>query len=101
MVRKALPSLNISEKSLDSLSLKHYISSQMPSTLIIYGALDNPFITEPSEILIKEFKNKGVECKKIVFEKIGHIWMDENSKYSNETGEKAMSQLIDWFNKYL
>ena len=101
MVRKALPSLNISDKSLDSLSLKHYISSQMPSTLIIYGALDNPFITEPSEILIKEFKNKDVECDKIIFDKVGHIWMDENSKYSNETGEKAMSQLIDWFNKYL
>ena len=101
MVRKALPSLNISDKRLDSLSLKNYISSQMPSTLILYGALDNPFITEPSEILIKEFNNKDVECEKIVFEKIGHIWMDENSKYSNETGDKAMSQLIDWFNKYL
>ena len=100
-VRKALPSLNISDKRLDSLSLKNYISNKMPSTLILYGALDNPFITEPSEILIKEFNIKNVECEKNVFEKIGHIWMDENNVYSNETGDKAMSQLIEWFNKYL
>ena len=73
----------------------------MPPSLIIYGALDNPFITEPSEILIEEFINKSIECKKIVFDKIGHIWMDENSKYSIDTGDKAMSQLVDWFNKYL
>lgn len=101
MARKALTSLNIPEKSLDSLSLKHYISSQMPPTFILYGELDNPFITEPSELLIKEFKNKNIENDKIVFEKIGHIWMDENRKYSNETGDKAMTQLIDWFNKNL
>ena len=101
MMRKALPSLNISEESLDSLSLKHYISSQMPPTLLVYGDIDNPFITEPSEILIEEFKNKNVACEKIVFEKMGHIWMDENRKYSSETGDEAMSQLIDWFNKNL
>ena len=33
-VRKALPSLNISDSELDSLSLKHYISNKMPPTLI-------------------------------------------------------------------
>jgi len=101
MVRQALPSLNISENKLDSLSLKHYISSQMPPTLIIYGAIDNPFITEPSEILITEMKNKSVDCEKIVFDNIGHIWMDENGKYSSETGDEAMSQLIEWFKKNL
>lgn len=101
MARKALPSLNTSEQTLDSLSLKHYISNKMPPTIILYGALDNPFIIEPSEILIREFKNKNVECEKIVFDKIGHIWMDENRKYSNKTGDKAMSKLIDWFNMNL
>jgi len=27
--------------------------------------------------------------------------MDKNGKYSNETGEKAMNNLIEWFDKYL
>lgn len=101
MVRKALPSLNIPENKLDSLSLKHYLSSQMPPTLIMYGEKDNPFITEPSEILISELKAKGVKCEKIVFENIGHIWMDDKGKYSNKTGDIAMTNLIDWFNKNL
>lgn len=100
-VRKALPSLNISDSELDSLSLKHYISNEMPPTLIMYGENDNPFITEPSEIITNELKDLGVECKKIVFENVGHIWMDKNGKYSNETGEKAMNNLIEWFDKYL
>jgi dienelactone hydrolase len=100
-VRKALPSLNISDSELDSLSLKHYISNKLPPTLIMYGENDNPFITEPSDIIINELKDLGVECKKIVFENVGHIWMDKNGKYSNETGEKAMNNLIEWFDKYL
>lgn len=101
VVRKVLPSLNISERKLDSLSLKHYISSKMPPTLIMYGKLDSPFITEPSEILANELKINGVECKKIVFDSVGHIWMNEKGKYSNETGNKAMLNLIDWFNMHL
>lgn len=101
LVRKALPSLNVSDKILDSLSLKHYISGQMPATLIMYGELDNPFITEPSEIIAAELKDRGVECEKIIFEKTGHLWMNEERKYSSETGEKAMLYLINWFNKYL
>jgi dienelactone hydrolase len=100
-VRKALPSLNISEKNLDSLSLKQYISNKMPPTLIMYGENDNPFITEPSDIITNELKDLGVECEKIVFEHVGHIWIDENGKYSHETGDKAMHNLIEWFNKYL
>ncbi|WP_298266089.1 alpha/beta hydrolase [uncultured Lutibacter sp.] len=100
-VRKALPSLNISNSELDSLSLKHYISNKMPPTLIMYGENDNPFITEPSDIITNELKDLGVECKKIVFENVGHIWMDKNGKYSNETGDKAMTNLIEWFDKYL
>lgn len=100
-VRKALPSLNISEHKLDSLSLKHYLSDQMPPTLIMYGENDNPFITEPSEIIINELKNKGVICDKIIFDHIGHIWMDEKGEYSRETGTKAMIKLVDWFNTYL
>jgi acetyl esterase/lipase len=100
-VRKALPSLNISDSELDSLSLKHYISNKMPPALIMYGKNDNPFITEPSDIITNELKNLGVECKKIVFENVGHIWMDKNGKYSNEIGEKAMNNLIAWFDKYL
>jgi dienelactone hydrolase len=100
-VRKALPSLNISDSELDSLSLKHYILNEMPPTLIMYGENDNPFITEPSDIITNELKELGVECKKIVFKNVGHIWMDKNGKYSNETGEKAMNNLIEWFDKYL
>ncbi|MBI9035808.1 MAG: dienelactone hydrolase family protein [Bacteroidales bacterium] len=100
-VRKALPSLNISESKLDSLSLKHYISNKMPPTLIMYGENDNPFITEPSDIIINELKDLDVECEKIVFENVGHIWMDEKGKYNQETGDKAMYNLIEWFNKYL
>jgi len=100
-VRKALPSLNISEKKLDSLSLKHYLSNKMPPTLIMVGENDNPFITEPSDIITNELKKSGVICKKIIFENVGHIWMDENGKYSNETGDEAMDTLITWFNKYL
>jgi dienelactone hydrolase len=100
-VRKALSSLNISDSELDSLSLKHYISNKMPPTLIMYGENDNPFITEPSDIITNELKELGVECKKIVFENVGHIWMGKNGKYSNETGEKAMNNLIEWFDKYL
>jgi dienelactone hydrolase len=100
-VRKALPSLNISEKNLDSLSLKHYISNQMSPTLIMYGRNDNPFITEPSDIISNELKDIDVECEKIVFENVGHIWMGENGKYSQQTGDKAMYNLIEWFNKYL
>ncbi len=100
-VRKALPSLNISENKLDSLSLKHYISNKMPPTLIMYGEKDNQFITEPSDIINNELKDVCVESKKIVFENVGHIWMDENGKYSFETGNNAMRNLIAWFNKYL
>ncbi|PLW98107.1 MAG: hypothetical protein C0593_06605 [Marinilabiliales bacterium] len=100
-VRKALPSLNISEKKLDSLSLKHYLSNKMPPTLIMVGENDNPFITEPSDIITNELKKSGAICKKIIFENVGHIWMDENGKYSNETGDEAMDTLITWFNKYL
>ena len=99
-LRKALPSLNISEKKLDSLSLKHFISNKMPPTLIMYGENDNPFITEPSDIITNELKDLDVECEKIVFENVGHIWMDEKGKYNQETGDKAMYNLIEWFNKY-
>jgi dienelactone hydrolase len=100
-VRKALPSLNIPERILDSLSLKHYISNKMPPTLIMYGENDNLFITEPSDIITNELKDLGVGCKKVVFENVGHIWMDKNGRYSNETGDKAMNNLIEWFDKYL
>lgn len=100
-VRKALPSLNIPEKNLDSLSLKHYMTNKMPPTLIMYGENDNPFITEPSDIITNELKGLGVDSEIIIFKYVGHIWMDENGKYSRETGDKAMNNLIEWFNKYL
>jgi len=101
VVREQLPALHIPDQKLDSLSLKHYISMAMPPTLIMYGALDQPFITEPSEALFNDLEKYRVPCRKIVFENTGHIWLNKEGVYDSETGEKAMDNLVKWFDAHL
>jgi|GEM_PF-833942 len=101
ILRKNLPSLNVSDQKLDSLSLKNYISEKMPPTLILYGKLEQPFISKPSEAIYKDLKKHKVPCEKIVYENVGHVWQDNNRKYNPEIGDSAMQELILWFDKYL
>jgi dienelactone hydrolase len=100
-VRLVLPSLHIDDRLVDSLSLKHYIKKDLPPILIMYGELDRGFITIDSDEFYQSLKEKNNTCDKIIFENVGHLWLNSNGNYDNEVGDKAMKNLIDWFLEYL
>ncbi len=100
-VRQALPSLNISDKKLDTLSIKHYLSEKTPPTIILYGALDQPFITEPSDSIYLDLKKYKVPTEKIVLGEVGHIWRDKDGVFKKHSSDEAMKNLVAWFLKYL
>jgi len=100
-VRQALPSLNISDKKLDTLSIKHYLSEKAPPTIILYGALDQPFITEPSDAIYLDLKKYKVPTEKIVLGEVGHIWCDKEGVFKKNSSDEAMNNLVAWFLKNL
>lgn len=100
-VRVVLPSLHISEQLLDSLSLHSYMKEDLPPTLIMYGEYDRDFITIDSDQLYEGLKSKNNICDKIIFEKAGHMWMDNDWNYNKDVGDKAIDNMVAWFLKYL
>ena len=96
-----LPSLNLKNETLKKLSLYNYISSSDPPTLIMYGEQDSTFIQEPSERIFKDLDTLGVKTKLIKYSDVGHIWRGNDGKFNYEISNKAMKELIKWFDKYL
>jgi len=96
----SLPALHIEEKLIDSLSIKHYITSDDPSFLIIYGEEDFPFIIQASTNITESLKNKGVETELISIPGIGHEFRGEDG-YHSEDGEFARLKMVEWFENQL
>lgn len=97
IIREKLPSLNLPDSTLDKLSLRHYVSSKMPPTLLLYGELDLPFITIDSDDFFEDMTREKVICEKEVFEGVGHMWLDSQQKYAANIGDQAMLKLVEWF----
>jgi len=97
IIREKLPSLNLPDSTLDKLSLRHYVNQNMPPTLLLYGELDLPFITVDSDELYLDMIREGVICEKVVFDGVGHMWLDNQKKYDAKTGDQAMLKLVEWF----
>ncbi len=95
-----LPALQIEISVLDSLSLRHHISSDDPPCLIIHGTEDFPFITEPSESVCVALARVGVECRRIAIPGTGHEFRGSDG-YQPETGERASREVVAWFEEKL
>ena len=95
-----LLALHLEEEILDSLSIKHYISSDDPSFLIIYGEEDFPFITQASTDIAAGLKNAGVETELISIPGTGHEFRGTEG-YHAEHGEFARLKMVEWFEKQL
>jgi len=95
-----LPALQIELAVLDSLSLRHYISSDDPPCLIIHGTEDFPFITEPSESVCVALSRVGVECRRIAIPATGHEFRGSEG-YQPETGARASREVVAWFEEKL
>ena len=100
-VRIVLPSLQIPEHLLDSLSLHSYMKENLPPTLIMYGEYDRDFITVDSDQLYDGLKSNNNICERIIFEKAGHMWMDTGGNYNYEVGDRAIENMVAWFLKHL
>ncbi len=95
-----LPALHLEEDTLDSFSIKYYISSDDPSFLIIYGEEDFPFITQASTDIATALKNAGVETELISIPGTGHEFRNAEG-YQAEHGEFARLKMVEWFEKQL
>ncbi|HKI79738.1 MAG TPA: alpha/beta hydrolase [Ignavibacteriaceae bacterium] len=99
-LKLVLPSLKLKDETLKNLSLYNYIASSDPPTLIMYGEQDSAFIKGPSERIFKDLDRLGVKTKLIKYSDVGHIWRGNDGKYNYEISNKAMKELIKWFDKY-
>ena len=97
---QGLPSIHIDEALLASLSIKECISPDGPPTLIIYGEEDFPFITEASASMSVALQESGVACKCIAIPGTAHEFSGEGG-YHAQHGERAMSELLAWFQAHL
>jgi len=100
-VLQALPALQIGEEKLDAISIKKFISPDDPPALIIYGKEDAFFITEASEAMASDFQKCGVPCRLVVYPDAGHMFRGKDENINAEYAEKAMSELVGWFQKHL
>jgi len=100
MVQENLPSIQIDSEILETLSIKDYLSPDDPPLLVIHGDQDFPFITAASESLVAGFQGQGCEAKVVVFPETGHEFSGAEG-YNEEYGEKAMAELVEWFQGHL
>jgi acetyl esterase/lipase len=101
-VMKSLPSLNVDNKILDSLSIKNYISANNPPTFIIYGDKDFPFIIESAKNVAADLQKNKVEVKTVVIPNVGHEFKGADGSYKDpKPGQFAMNELVEWFKKQL
>jgi len=95
-VFESLTALHVDSVALDTLSVKHHISSDDPPTFIIYGEEDYPFITEPSEAIHAELKKVGVETALISIPGTGHEFSGQDG-YHAQHGDRANAEMAAWF----
>ena len=69
-----------------------HVSADDPPTLIIHGDADVLVPLQQSESFIKKMQSAGIETKLVVKKGAGHGWLGI---------EKDISQLADWFDRYL
>lgn len=93
---EALPTLDIDRDLLDSLSLKHHVSSGDPPLLIIYGDADAPFITEPSAAVHADYRALGLASECVVIPGVGHEFIREGSGYDVAVGKQANEKVATW-----
>lgn len=99
-IAEALVALQIDDRRLDALSLKHHISRHAPPTLVVFGTDDYPFITGACEAVCAELGRCGVETRRVAIPGTGHEFVG-GSGYSIEHGARAQSELGDWFERHL
>jgi acetyl esterase/lipase len=69
-----------------------HVTADDPPTLIIHGDEDRLVPLQQSELIAQKLKTVGVETKLVVKKGAGHGWLGL---------DKDLTQLADWFDKYL
>jgi len=99
-IQEGLPALAVDDAILDAVSLKNLYQAGGPSTLVIYGDQDFPFIVGPCRSICSEFPKAGIETKCIVIEGVAHEFV-RNDGYHLEDGRHAQSEVLQWFAQQL
>ena len=99
-LKEGLPALSLDDAMLDAISIKSHIRTGAPSTLVIYGDHDFPFIINPCRSICSEFPKAGIETKCIVIEGAAHEFVREDG-YHPEDGDHALVELLQWFEQQL
>ena len=91
-----LPALRIDRAELERLSLRSLISSDDPSTFIVYGTDDYPFITAPSESVHAALTRFGVESRLVPIPGTGHEFRGADGYHAGH-GDSARAAVASWF----